>query len=272
MAVAIYQVDAFSQLPFAGNPAAVCPLPAWATEQWMQNVAMENNLSETAFFVRRDEHYDIRWFTPNSEVDLCGHATIASAWVLWQYLGEQAQEITFQSISGALQVTRKGDLLELNFPARPIATPIDSSDSAFIDIATALRCKPLWIAHADERCLIEIESEQQLAQLQPDMHALMKLRQHVFYVTARGDSDDFVCRVFAPSKGINEDPVTGSAFTALSPYWGAKLNKTSLRARQLSPRGGSVSSTLVDQRVLIAGHAVCVMRGELLLPIDFSAS
>lgn len=268
MTTPIYQVDAFSQAPFAGNPAAVCPLSAWPSDQWMQNVAMENNLSETAFFVRNGKHYDIRWFSPVCEVELCGHATLASAFVLWQYLEEQAQQIVFQSASGPLQVTRDGDLLMLNFPVRPICDSLAGNAGAVRAIASALGCEPLWIGQDGGRCLVEIATEQQLAQLRPDITALTALPYEVFLVTAAGDTNDFVCRVFAPAKGINEDPVTGSAFTAFTPYWTAKLNKTRLEARQLSSRGGFVVSQLVDQRVLIAGHAVCVMRGELLLPVN----
>lgn len=265
MSIPIYQIDAFSQVPFAGNPAAVCPLPAWPTEQWMQNVAMENNLSETAFFVRSADRYRIRWFTPTCEVDLCGHATLASAFVLWQYLGEQTDEITFDSASGPLQVTRQGPLLELNFPARTITEHIANTSEAGNAIATALGCSPRWMGHDHRRCLIEATSEQHLAQLEPDMNALMSLPYDVFLVTAKGEEHDFVCRVFAPIKGINEDPVTGSAYTALTPYWAAKLKQTKLNARQLSQRGGSVATQLTGDRVLIAGHAVCVMRGELLV-------
>lgn len=263
MTVPIFQVDAFTQEPFSGNPAAVCPLPQWPTEQWMQNVAAENNLSETAFVVKGNERYEIRWFTPSCEVDLCGHATLASAFVLWQYLGETAAEIIFDSASGPLQVARDGDSLQLNFPCRPVTDPISTGPE---QVAAALGAQPVWAGQMNGRCLVELANESSLAALQPDMRALRALPYDVVLVTAASEHYDFVCRVFAPKKGVDEDPVTGSAFTTFSPYWAAKLNKNYLQAKQISRRGGVVTSTLSGERVLIAGHAVCVMRGELLLP------
>lgn len=267
MNIAIFQVDAFTDTPFCGNPAAVCPLPEWPSEQWMQNVAMENNLSETAFFVGTSDGYYIRWFTPQCEIELCGHATLASAFILWQYLEEQSPEITFHCASGALSVTREGDLLQLDLPARPIRESQSLSSDAISALTAALGAAPSWIGLDNGRCLVELESEQELVQLAPDMKALVALPYKTFLVTATSNDYDFVCRVFAPSKGIDEDPVTGSAFTALTPYWSHKLGKAHLYARQVSKRGGNVRTQLRDERVLIAGNAVCVLRGELLLPL-----
>ena len=268
MSIPIFQIDAFAMQAFSGNPAAVCPLPHWPSDAWMQNVAMENNLSETAFFVARGDHYDIRWFTPTCEVDLCGHATVASAFVLWTYLGCKAEEIVFKSASGPLQVSHRDGLIELNFPARASGQEITLESVLGQSISEALKCEILFIAADQGRCLVQLKDSATLTELQPNIHALTALPYSVFLVTAKGDTEDFVCRVFAPQKGIDEDPVTGSAYTILSPFWGKKLGKSSLHARQLSKRGGLVQTHVKGDRVLIAGSAVCVMRGELLLSLD----
>lgn len=263
MQLPIYQIDAFARVPFEGNPAAVCPLSQWLDEGLMQRIAQENNLSETAFFVPEGDDFRIRWFTPSSEIELCGHATLASAFVLWQYLGYAGARIQFHSLSGPLQVSRQGERLELDFPARPMQQQIE--DPALL---RALNCEgPVQqTLRAGDRVLVELEDEQQLMALTPDFRVLLQLPYRLVYVTSRGRDYDFVCRMFAPAFGIDEDPVTGSAYTALGPYWAEKLNKRELTARQVSRRGGDVYVKLDGERVLIAGYAVCVLKGEILLP------
>lgn len=259
MDIPIYQVDAFSDIAFAGNPAAVCPLKYWLDDDLMQKIAAENNLAETAFFVKEGTDYRIRWFTPKCEVNLCGHATIAAAYVLWRELEDTSTTLTFHSLSGALSVTRNEALYCLNFPSRPITQTLDNAL-----IAQALGPNtPLWVGANDDRVLLHYAKEAEIAAIEPDFNALTKLPYSVYCVTAVGDAKDFVARVFAPVKGINEDPVTGSAYTALAPFWATKLHKTQFQARQISARGGDVYCELQNDRVLIAGHAVCVMRGTL---------
>ncbi len=263
MKLPLYQIDAFARVPFEGNPAAICPLQYWLSDELMQQIAMENSLSETAFFVAEEEAYRIRWFTPSCEVDLCGHATLAAAFVLWQFLGYSGDCVRFNSLAGPLAVTHEGDRLQLDFPSRPIK---DEFEDARLLQALGDNVRPLWLGHDQQRVLLELETEQALRRLQPKFSALRELPDQVFYVTARSQQYDFVCRVFAPAKGIDEDPVTGSAYTSLAPYWAGKLNKQNMIARQISARGGDVFLNTLEDRVLISGHAVCVMQGELWLP------
>lgn len=262
MKLPLYQIDAFAKVPFEGNPAAVCPLESWLSDELMQKIAMENNLSETVFFVREGDAYRIRWFTPECEIDLCGHATLASAYVLWHFLGAQGERIQFNSLSGPLAVSRVGEKLELDFPSRPIHQTIE--DQALLD---ALGCREAkWIGQAGERVLVDLGDEQAVHTLRPDFLAMTQLPYRMFYVTAPARNHDFICRMFAPAKGINEDPVTGSAYTALGPYWAEQLGKSELAARQVSKRGGNVWVNVRGERVGIAGYAVCTLTGELLLP------
>ena len=257
MQIPIYQVDAFSSRLFAGNPAAVCPLRAWLPDGTMQAIAAENNLAETAFFVRSNGHFELRWFTPAVEVDLCGHATLATAYVLFHELHEAGTQLQFQTKSGRLTVERRGDLLALGFPSRP-----PGPTAVHPELAAALGGKPLEILAARDY-LVRYGSEAEVAALKPDMARLAQVDKFAVIATAPGDIADFVCRFFAPAKGIPEDPVTGSAHTSLIPYWAAQLGKEKLLARQISPRGGDLICELRGDRVDIAGRAVLYLRGEI---------
>lgn len=245
MQIPLWQVDAFTARPFGGNPAAVCPLEQWLPDDVLQAIAAENNLSETAFFVRRsDGDFDLRWFTPRTEVDLCGHATLASAWVVMRELHTSRTHAVFHTKSGPLTVTRAGDDLAMDLPARP-ARPIETRDLVAV------------FARAEE-----------VRALAPDMAAIEAL-DGVFAVcvTAPGtgaDADvDFVSRFFAPAKGVAEDPVTGSSHATLVPYWAERLGKNELRARQVSARVGELGCLLEGERVVLTGRAVVVMRGTM---------
>jgi PhzF family phenazine biosynthesis protein len=262
--LACYIVDAFTDRAFGGNPAAVCPLDAWLPDALMQSIAAEMNLSETAFFVRGQGDMPLRWFTPRTEVDLCGHATLASAFVLLHLLEPERREVRFSSRSGPLGVRRQGEALVLDFPATP-PTPTDVS----APLTRALGRAPSRVMRARDVVAV-YDSAEDVRALSPDMRSLAAL-EGVFAVcaTAPGtgsDSDvDFVSRFFAPSVGIDEDPVTGSAHCALTPYWAERLGKTQLRARQVSARGGELACTLLGNRVEISGRAVLVLEGALRL-------
>lgn len=263
MKLTLYQVDSFTQTPFKGNPAAVCVVDTELDDALMQSVANEMNLSETAF-VRREseESWHLRWFTPVAEVDLCGHATLATAHALFE-LGhaENGSTIRFRTLSGELKVTQNDSgLLEMVFPAEPAALGFPSE---LIDNALNLDC----LYHGANRmdAIAEVASETALRNLKPDMTAIGALDVRGLIVTARADSPelDFVSRFFAPQCGVPEDPVTGSAHCCLAPYWGAKLGKTRMRAKQISARGGEVEVELSGDRVILRGHAVLVMKAEL---------
>ena len=255
-----YQVDAFTGDVFKGNPAGVCPLEAELPEQTMQNIAMENNLSETAFVFSREGRLHIRWFTPECEVDLCGHATLASAHVLFHHEGFTGQILEFQSKSGPLRVTNKGDILELDFPALSLPEcPVDPA------VEKALGKKPVEMYRGDD-CIAVFESEADIAGFDPDFRELMALECRGLIVTAKGDSCDFVSRFFAPQVGIDEDPVTGSAHCALTPYWAEKTGKKMMTARQISKRGGLLFCTMDFDRVKIAGKAVTYLQGTIQIP------
>jgi PhzF family phenazine biosynthesis protein len=263
MPIRIVQVDAFTNRPFAGNPAAVCVLPSPVSEQWMRDVAREMNLSETAFLTPHNGGYNLRWLTPAIEVDLCGHATVASAHVLWEdgHLpeGRQAQ---FYTRSGLLTADRRGEWIELDFPAK-VAVPAEAPP----DLLAALGVKEArYIGRNAFDYLVEVDSEETLRSLAPDHSSLRKLPVRGVIVTARSSSAefDFVSRFFAPGSGIDEDPVTGSAHTALGPYWAGRLGKSEFTAFQASARGGVVRVSLVGERVLLGGQAITVMTGELL--------
>ncbi len=261
MNIPIFQVDAFAGKPFEGNPAAVCPLDDWLDDHRMQQIAAENNLAETAFFVAEGSGYHIRWFTPESEIDLCGHATLASAFVLWNYLNATSDRLQFRCQVGEIQVLRQADRLVLDFPARPAKDiPIDPS---VLD-ALGAQGSCLNMAAFEKKVLVELADEDQVSALTPDFNALLNASYQAFHVTARASDFDFVNRMFAPAIGVNEDSVTGSAFTMLGPYWSDRLGKTGLNARQVSRRGGDVFVDVRGDRVHIAGYAVCVLRGELI--------
>jgi PhzF family phenazine biosynthesis protein len=256
-----YQVDAFASRAFEGNPAAVCPLERWLDDDLLQAIAEENNLSETAFFVPSDKGFGLRWFTPASEVDLCGHATLAAAHVLFAHLGHPGDGISFETRSGALSVKRKGDLLEMDFPARP-PTPCAS----FELLARALGQQPLEVLRADDYMAV-FDNEAAIRGIKPDFFLLGTLDLRGVIITAPGDSHDFVSRFFAPRLGILEDPVTGSAHCTVTPYWAGRLGQRLLSARQVSKRGGSILCELHDDRVLLSGAAVTFMQAEITLPL-----
>lgn len=263
MAIPIFQVDAFTDEPFKGNPAGVCLL-RWPVEAgWMQNVAAEMNLAETAFLWPEGDGFRLRWFTPKVEVKLCGHATLATAHILWeQGLLPFDREARFQTLSGLLTARRDGDLIELDFPARPpLARPPDWTDA----VVGALGIKPVYVGMSAEDVIFEAADEETVRGLQPDLATLRTLPARGVIVTARssGGRFDFISRFFAPAVGVDEDPVTGSSHTVLVPYWAEKLGRTVFTAYQASARGGILRLKLAGDRVKIAGRAVTVIRGEL---------
>ena len=262
MNLTIYQVDAFTKQVFAGNPAAVCPLQEWLPGETMQKIALENNLSETAFFVKKDGTYEIRWFTPTIEIDLCGHATLASAYVIFNYLGETESVINLHSHrSGSLSVEKQDDRLILDFPSHP---PVECELPA--DVAEAVGATPVksWEAQGNMLMLL-FESEDDIKSLHPDMSALSNLAYDEVIVTAKGREADFVSRLFAPRIGIPEDPVTGATHCSLIPYWAHQLGKEKLYARQLSARGGELFCELSDERVKMGGNATLYLKGEIYI-------
>jgi PhzF family phenazine biosynthesis protein len=263
MRLTIIQVDAFSNRPFAGNPAAVCILPQPREAEWMQSVAREMNLSETAFLVKREQGYDLRWFTPTVEVDLCGHATLASAHVLWEQgelkAGEPAR---FHTRSGALTARKEGAWIEMDFPA----TPVKPDSIPCEDVEAALGTKAKCVGRSRFDYLVEVDTENTVRFLSPDMTRIGRLQARGLIVTSRASSAnfDYVSRFFAPAAGIDEDPVTGSAHCCLGPFWKERLGRDNLIGYQASARGGIVRTRCQGDRVLISGQAVTVLRGELL--------
>ncbi len=260
MNIPIYQVDAFTSRLFSGNPAGVCLLAGWLPDALLQSIAAENNLSETAFILQRDSFFELRWFTPSLEVDLCGHATLASAHVIFQHLAYLQPSVQFQTRSGVLTVTRKDDVLTLDFPARP-AVVCDSP----AELNEGLQASPSVTAKARDYLAV-FESEEAVRSLEPDMAALMRLDCLGIIATAPGEHSDFVSRFFAPRAGIPEDPVTGSAHCTLIPYWAQRLGRSQLRALQISPRGGELFCEHRGERVSIGGHAVTYSSGFLHVP------
>ncbi len=263
MRIRQYQVDAFSAELFKGNPAAVCPLPYWPDDALLQAIASENNLSETAFLVAgSDDTHALRWFTPVAEVELCGHATLASAHVLFNHLGHAGPLLRFSTRSGELRVQRRGDWLDMDFPAQP-ALPCPCPPA----LAQALGQEPLAVfAGADY--LAVLASADAVRAATPDMALLATLERRGVIITAPGDDCDFVSRFFAPRYGIPEDPVTGSAHCALTPYWAERLGRTQLHARQLSARSGELHCRLQGERVQLSGQAVTFMEATLHLSLS----
>ena len=262
----IYQVDVFARGPFTGNPAAVCPLENWLPDAVMQGIAAENNLSETAFFVKRpDGDYDLRWFTPTVEVDLCGHATVASGHVALNVLEPARDSVSFHTRSGELRVNRTGDTLALDLPARP-STPV-SDARQMDDLERILGARPAKLLKSVVRIAV-FDDEPTVRHMQPDFALMRSLGFDWVSVTAPASDSgtDFVSRYFAPGSGITEDPVTGSAHGWLVPYWSARLGKTQLNARQVSRRGGWLNCTLNDNRVIVAGSVIEYLSGTLTLP------
>jgi PhzF family phenazine biosynthesis protein len=260
MSVKIVQVDAFTSRPFAGNPAAVCVLPSAPDEVWMRDVAREMNLSETAFLHPENGGYRLRWLTPAIEVDLCGHATLASAHVLWEdgHIPAGA-EACFHTRSGLLTCRRNGAWIEMNFPAK-LAEPAEAPGQ----LAEALGADLLYVGRNQFDFLVEVADEATLRSLKPNHHLLRQLPVRGVIVTARGGEYDFVSRFFAPGSGVDEDPVTGSAHSALAPFWSRRLDKPEMIGFQASARGGVVKVRVAGDRVYMSGQAVTVMRGDLL--------
>ncbi len=261
--IPIYQADAFTNQLFGGNPAAVCPLKEWLPDETMQKIAIENNLAETAFLVKNETGYKLRWFTPEYEIDLCGHATLASAHILFTQLGYEGDTIHFETVkAGTLTVTKNGDKYSMDFPSRP-AIHIEPP----IGLIEALGEKqPLEVLRSRDYFLV-YESEKDIRDISPDFYALSKMDTVGVIVTAPGDDKDvdFVSRFFAPGAGIAEDPVTGSAHCNLIPYWADKLGKTQLHAFQLSSRKGELWCELRGERVIMSGKAVTYLKGEIFV-------
>jgi PhzF family phenazine biosynthesis protein len=265
MPLAIYQVDAFTDRPFAGNPAGVCLLPSFPEPSWMQAVAREMNLAETAFLVRRDgagAEYDLRWFTPTVEVALCGHATLASAHLLWEIgAAPEGEPIGFHTLSGRLGAGRAGEWIELDFPAAPPS----ALGAPPADLADMLGAAPLWVGANRFDLVAELADEAAVRGLAPDLRRLKELPYRGVQVTARAATPgfDFVSRFFAPAAGVDEDPATGSSHCCLGPYWSRRLGKNPLLAYQASARGGVIKVEMTGDRVRLGGQAVTVIRGEL---------
>jgi len=257
----LFQVDAFTDARFKGNPAAVCLLDEARDDEWMQAVAQEMNLSETAFLLRGDERYNLRWFTPAMEVDLCGHATLASAHVLWE-IGtiEDTADIEFDTRSGVLTATRAGDWIELDFPATP-----EEPATCNIDLERGLGATPTYVGKSSFDFLIEVPTEQVVRDIEPDFIVLERAQSRGIIVTAHaaGDKYDFVSRFFAPQTGVPEDPVTGSSHCCLAPYWAKRLGKDELVGYQASARGGTVRVRVEGRRVVLGGQAVTVFDADL---------
>jgi PhzF family phenazine biosynthesis protein len=258
--IRLFQVDAFTDKVFRGNPAAVCPLDHWLPEELMQQIAMENNLAETAFYIQHGNRFYIRWFTPEVEVDLCGHATLATAFVIFNLDHFPGSVIEFNSRSGLLRVLRDGDFLTLDFPAdKP------SESLAPDELLEGLGKKPVGTYRGKTDYMVVYSSAEQIRQLKPDMIRIADVNARGIIVTAPGEDVDFVSRFFAPQSGIPEDPVTGSAHTTLVPYWAARLGRDDLTARQLSRRGGWLRCRLAGDRVEISGQARAYLAGEIEL-------
>ena len=264
MSLPLYWIDAFTDRPFSGNPAAVVPLTDWLPDDAMQRIAFENGVSETAFFVPAGEaRYQLRWFTPTTEVDLCGHATLAAAHVVLRELGQSSGSVTFDSHSGPLTVAHRVDgKLELDFPVTPAAEEEDSGVTRAV--AAALGQVPVWLGRSRFDRFAVLADAGSLRTLRPDLALVATAGGRGLIVTAPGDGTcDFVSRFFAPQSGVPEDPVTGSAHCALAPYWATQLERTCFHARQVSARGGELWCELAGPRVKIAGHAALYLRGEI---------
>ncbi|MHA7057286.1 PhzF family phenazine biosynthesis protein [Aquimarina sp. M1] len=264
MKIPIYQIDAFTQQLFSGNPAAICPLPYWLNDQTLLNIAKENNLAETGFFVKRDAIYEIRWFMPYAEIDLCGHATLAAAYVIFNYIDDTINHITFSSKSGILKAKKENNgSITLDFPSRP-PQPIDIPKEVY----TAFKAKPIK-AFAGRDLIILVGSEEEVINEEPTLNILKGLPYLCTIITCEGKTSDFVSRVFDANPEIPlEDPVTGSAHAALVPFWAKKLKKKKLKARQLSKRSGEIDCKLESDRVFLSGYSVPYLVGEIKLKLS----
>jgi PhzF family phenazine biosynthesis protein len=259
MKYTIYQVDAFTNKLFGGNPAAVIPLEEWLDDILMQQIAAENNLAETVFFVPKGEGYHIRWFTPELEIDLCGHATLASAFVLYEYLGFSKSQLLFYSKSGELVITRNGDKYQLNFPSRMPVRVTEYPEQLLIGLGIT---DPLGV-YKSRDYVVEVASEKEVLDVNIDISLLNQINVIGIIVTAPGSDCDFVSRFFAPNCGIPEDPVTGSSHSTLIPFWAEKLDKNKLHAKQVSKRGGELWCENIGDRVTMSGNCVFYMKGEI---------
>ena len=261
MNLPIYQVDAFTDAIFGGNPAAICPLDHWLSTEKMQQIAAENNLSETAFFVKNGDYFDLRWFTPAIEVDLCGHATLATAHVLFQHLHYEKEVLIFQTKSGELQVRREGDWYKMNFPTDTIQL-VNHAPAALL-ASLNVTAKEIWLGREDY--LVIVDNQSVVESCMPDFRLLASVGGRGVIVSAEGVDVDFVSRGFFPAAGVDEDPVTGSAHTTLTPFWAKKLGKTELTARQISTRGGFLQCHYLQERVDLLGQAVTYLKGEIFV-------
>lgn len=257
MKIKLYQIDAFAKKSFEGNPAAICPLQEWLDDEKLLSIAEENNLSETAFFVPTNDGFHIRWFTPTTEVDLCGHATLAAAFVIFNELGYKNNSIAFDSRSGILNVVKENDLFIMDFPEQsPVVCELPE------EIKRAFDTQPVECLKSQDYIVV-FNDENEILSANPKLELLANIELRGVIITAKSKNYDFVSRCFAPKYGINEDPVTGSAHTQLTPYWANKLNKNKLHAKQVSKRGGELFCELLGQRVNIAGYAVKYLQGEI---------
>jgi PhzF family phenazine biosynthesis protein len=262
MKLSIYQADAFTSELFGGNPAAVCPLESWLPADLMQKIAFENNLSETAFYVRKDDHFEIRWFTPVAEVDLCGHATLASAFILFNHEGYDHDEIIFSTLkSGDLKVSKNGDRIALHFP-KDHPEKVNPSP----ELLNAFNIRPSQVFKGKSKYMFVYQNEEDIRKIIPDLNAISSLAQGGIIVTAPGNDVDFVSRFFAPFLGVNEDPVTGSAHTALIPYWAQVTGKDELSAIQLSARKGFLLCSNHRDSVEMSGQCRLYLKGEIFIP------
>jgi PhzF family phenazine biosynthesis protein len=267
MPVSLFHVDAFADRAFAGNPAAVCPLEAWPNDDLLRAIAAENNLSETAFFVPEDDYFRLRWFTPLCEVNLCGHATLASGFVLLTILDPQRESVRFETRSGTLTVRREDDLFSMNFPAMPPWKCETAPKELIAGLGFEPSHIPATILQLKDNYFVIYDSEDEVRNVRPDFQELEKLHPAGVAITAPGKDSDFVSRYFAPSYGIPEDPVTGSTHCSLAPYWAERLGKNPLQARQVSERGGELWCEVAGDRVVIKGKAVLTLRGSLLIEL-----
>lgn len=259
MKLDIYYIDAFSNKPFSGNPAAICPLNNWLDENIMQKIASQNNLSETAFFVKENNNYHIRWFTPKNEVNLCGHATLASAYVLFNYLNYDKKTILFNSKSGILEVNKNSDFISMKFPTIKLKKEVDINVAKYVFSELPIKATSL-----NNTVVFEYKNEETVKNIVPNFFKMLKMDFDRIYITSISKKTDFVCRVFVPKYGINEDPVTGSAYSVLGLYWSKQLNKNKLIAQQLSKREGTVYLNEINENsIIISGYCNTYLKGKI---------
>ncbi|MBN1181085.1 MAG: PhzF family phenazine biosynthesis protein [Bacteroidales bacterium] len=258
MEIKLYQIDTFTTEIFKGNAAAICPLDNWLDDELLIKIAAENNLSETGFFIKDGTEYQIRWFTPAVEVDLCGHATLAEAYVLYNYRGYEGESIAFNSKSGILKVRKSDDFFVLDFPSDKIKK-VDLTD----ELIKPFDVKPSEAFKGNTDYMLIFDDEEVISNMTPDLSLIAQIKARGIIVTARGNQTDFVSRFFAPQSGIDEDPVTGSSHTTLTPYWSNRLNKSELSAQQISKRGGMLKCKYLGERVEISGKAVTYLIGDI---------